>query len=99
LKKKKKADATAIITIMFQKRTNRVKRAQQLKQRRVLPSSPQDGGNEMDLEMGPACTCFCALLIVALGASMAMVFFMYDKPDCMKNLGLDRQSLLRAKQG
>jgi hypothetical protein len=34
-----------------------------------------------------------------LGASMAMVFFMYDKPDCMKNLGLDRQSLLRAKQG
>lgn len=84
---------------MFQKRSNRrVKRAQQLKQQRAAGSptskkqQPEEGG--VDLEMGPLCSLLCAVLIVALGATMALAVFMYTKPDCMKELGLDRQSLL-----
>eukprot|EP00980_Cylindrotheca_fusiformis_P013434 scaffold3437_cov113-Cylindrotheca_fusiformis.AAC.1 len=92
---------------MFQKRTNRMKRAQQLKQRRGgVAAIAQDSGSGnssnggsdggIDLEIGPMCTLICAALIVALGAAVALILFMHNKPDCMKSLGLDRRSLLRS---
>ena len=78
------------------KGVNRVQRAQQLKQRRgAYSSSAAEESPGLDLEVGPICTLFCALLIVALGAAMALAFFAVEKPDCMKSLGLDRASLLR----
>ncbi|CAJ1966251.1 unnamed protein product [Cylindrotheca closterium] len=78
------------------RKVNRVQRAQSLKQRRGANSSSADeGSGGLDLEVGPFCTLLCALLIVALGAAMAIAFFAVQKPDCMKNFGLDRASLLR----
>lgn len=75
---------------------NRLQRAQQLKKRRGANKSGSDESSAgLDLEVGPICTLLCALLIVAVGAFMAVAFFAMQKPDCMKNLGLDRASLLR----
>ena len=77
------------------KGVNRVQRAQLLKKRRGAGNSTAEETAGLDLEVGPVCTLICAVLIVALGAAMAVAFFAIQKPDCMKNLGLDRASLLR----
>lgn len=52
-----------------------------------------DDGDGMDLEFGPFCILFLALVVVAMGAVAALVFFNFNRPDCMKNIGLDAASL------
>ena len=60
----------------------------------VVGYDDDDGGGEgMDLEFGPFSILFLALVVVAMGAVAALVFFNFNSPDCMKNIGLDAASL------
>ncbi|KAL3924347.1 MAG: hypothetical protein SGILL_001099 [Bacillariaceae sp.] len=66
--------------------SNRLRRAQQLRQQRLKAKGGNASEDEETLVVSGACTVLCALLIVAAGAGLATFFFSIYQPDCIKDL-------------
>jgi hypothetical protein len=71
--------------------TNKAKSVTTKATKSATAASGGGGGGGVDddevLVVSGACTIFCGLLIVCLGAAMATLFFMIQQPDCMKGVG------------
>ena len=85
---------------MFGRRRNsRVDRAEKLRQQRMNSgvvhekNKSQDSQDEYALECGTFGIALFAVFVVAMGCCAAIAIFNLHHPDCMKNLGLDPESL------
>ncbi|KAG7341827.1 hypothetical protein IV203_006919 [Nitzschia inconspicua] len=69
--------------------SSRLRRAQHLRQQRLKARGITNNSNEEEEEetlvLSGACTVICALLIVAMGAGLATLFFIIYQPDCVKD--------------
>lgn len=90
-------NSSVFVVAMFGRRRNsRVDRAEKLRLQRMNSGVVHEKNKSQDeyaLELGTFAIFLFAVFVVAMGCCTALAIFNLRHPDCMKNLGLDPESL------